>query len=52
MKQCERADIPKVFDLAKLEDIIKDFDYVMHEAFCLDSEEQIFHAYEKNHSVN
>lgn len=30
---------------------IKDFDYVMHEAFCLDSEEQIFHAYEKNHST-
>lgn len=30
---------------------IKDFDYVMHEAFCLDSEENIFHAYEKNHST-
>lgn len=29
VKQCERADIPKVFDLAKLEDIIKDFDYVI-----------------------
>lgn len=26
-------------------------DYVMHEAFCLDSEEEIFHAYEKNHST-
>lgn len=26
-------------------------DYVMHEAFCLDSEEKIFHAYEKNHST-
>lgn len=26
-------------------------DYVMHEAFCLDSEENIFHAYEKNHST-
>ena len=26
-------------------------DYVMHEAFCLDSEESIFHAYEKNHST-
>ena len=23
----------------------------MHEAFCLDSEENIFHAYEKNHST-
>lgn len=23
----------------------------MHEAFCLDSEEHIFHAYEKNHST-
>ncbi len=30
---------------------IKDFDYVMHEAFCLDSEENIFHAYEKNHAT-
>lgn len=26
-------------------------DYVMHEAFCLDSEENIFHAYQKNHST-
>lgn len=26
-------------------------DWVMHEAFCLDSEENIFHAYEKNHST-
>lgn len=30
---------------------IKNFDYVMHEAFCLESEESIFHAYEKNHST-
>jgi len=30
---------------------IEGFDYVMHEAFCLDSEEHIFHAYEKNHST-
>lgn len=30
---------------------IKDADYVMHEAFCLDSEENIFHAYEKHHST-
>lgn len=30
---------------------IKDADYVMHEAFCLDSEEHIFHAYEKHHST-
>lgn len=29
----------------------RDYDYVMHEAFCLDSEENIFHAYEKNHST-
>ena len=34
-----------------LYDRIKSFDYVMHEAFCLDSEENIFHAYEKNHST-
>ena len=30
---------------------IRDFDYVMHEAFCLESEEHIFHAYEKHHST-
>lgn len=30
---------------------IRGFDYVMHEAFCLDEEENIFHAYEKNHST-
>ena len=30
---------------------IKSFDYVMHEAFCLDSEENIFRAYEKHHST-
>lgn len=29
----------------------KNYDYAMHEAFCLDSEERIFHAYEKNHST-
>ena len=34
-----------------LYDRIKNFDYVMHEAFCLDSEENIFHAYEKKHST-
>lgn len=30
---------------------VRDADYVMHEAFCLDSEENIFHAYQKNHST-
>ena len=30
---------------------VKNADYVMHEAFCLDSEENIFHAYQKNHST-
>lgn len=34
-----------------LNERIKGADYVMHEAFCLDSEENIFHAYEKNHST-
>lgn len=34
-----------------LYDKIRNADYVMHEAFCLDSEENIFHAYEKNHST-
>lgn len=34
-----------------LYDRFKNYDYVMHEAFCLDSEEKIFHAYEKNHST-
>ncbi len=32
-------------------DRVRSFDYVMHEAFCLDSEENIFHAYEKHHST-
>ncbi len=27
------------------------FDYAMHEAFCLEAEEKIFHAYEKHHST-
>ena len=35
----------------KLYSKIHNFDYVMHEAFCLDSEENIFHAYEKNHAT-
>lgn len=34
-----------------LYDRVRGADYVMHEAFCLDSEENIFHAYEKNHST-
>ena len=34
-----------------LYDRIRGYDYVMHEAFCLDSEENIFHAYEKHHST-
>lgn len=34
-----------------LYDKIKNADYVTHEAFCLDKEENIFHAYEKNHST-
>lgn len=32
-------------------DRVKGADYVMYESFCLDSEENIFHAYEKNHST-
>lgn len=35
----------------ELYDKVRNADYVMHEAFCLDSEEEIFHAYEKNHST-
>lgn len=34
-----------------LNDKIRGADYVMHEAFCLDREENIFHAYDKNHST-
>lgn len=34
-----------------ISDRVKNSDYVMHEAFCIDSEEDIFHAYEKNHST-
>lgn len=30
---------------------VREADYVMHEAFCLDTEENIFHAYQKNHST-
>ncbi len=35
----------------KLYDRIKDSDYVMHEAFCLDNEQDIFKPYEKKHST-
>lgn len=31
--------------------LLENADYVMHEAFCLDKEEHIFHPYEKNHST-
>lgn len=34
-----------------LNEKVKGADYVTHEAFCLDKEESIFHAYEKNHST-
>lgn len=34
-----------------LYDRLKNADYVMHEAFCLDEEEPIFKAYEKHHST-
>ncbi len=34
-----------------LNERIRGADYVTHEAFCLDTEENIFHAYEKNHST-
>lgn len=36
---------------SELYDMIRDADFVMHEAFCLDSEADIFHPYEKNHST-
>jgi len=32
-------------------DEIRNSDYVMHEAFCLDSEQEIFKPYEKHHST-
>ena len=35
----------------KLYERVRGFDFVMHEAFCLESEEHIFHAYEKNHAT-
>ena len=34
-----------------LYDRIKDADYLMHEAFCLEAEEKVFKAYEKHHST-
>ena len=36
---------------SKLYDRVRNADYCFHEAFCLDQEENIFHAYEKNHST-
>lgn len=35
----------------EINDIVRNSDYVMHEAFCLDTEEHIFHAFEKHHST-
>lgn len=35
----------------ELYDVIKDKDYVMHEAFCLDADKDIFKPYEKKHST-
>lgn len=35
----------------KLYDRLKNSDYLMHEAFCLDSEQDIFNPYEKKHST-
>ena len=35
----------------KLYDKFIGYDYAMHEAFCLEAEENIFHAYEKHHST-
>ncbi len=35
----------------ELYDIVKDKDYVMHEAFCLDADKEIFKPYEKKHST-
>lgn len=34
-----------------LYDKIRNSNYLMHETFCLDEEEKIFKAYEKNHST-
>ena len=36
---------------AVLYDRIENADYVMHEAFCLESEDNIYHAHEINHST-
>lgn len=35
----------------ELYDLVKDKDYVMHEAFCLDGDKEIFKPYEKKHST-
>ena len=37
--------------LKKICDRIKNFDWILHESFCLEKEEPIFKAREKNHSV-
>ena len=33
---------------SELYDVVKDKDYVMHEAFCLDRDKEVFKPYEKN----
>ena len=35
----------------ELYDLVKNKDYVMHEAFCLDADKEIFKPYEKKHST-
>lgn len=49
VKQCERADIPNVFDLAILEDVINDFDYVI--VFAERDTDKTFFDYVKENKI-
>ena len=50
VKQCERADIPTVFELSKLENIVDNFDYVI--VFAERDTNQTFFDYLKSNSID
>lgn len=50
VKQCERADIPKIFDISKIPDIVRDFDVVI--VFAEKYAESDFFKYIKENEIN
>ena len=50
VKQCERADIPEVFDCSTLEKVIKDFEQII--VFAEHSAQSDFMTYIKNNKIN